>query len=93
MTTLRSFQAEIENFSHEKQKQAIERAREAHAAAELAKHHKKHVDAKAATAHHEIAPKSDAAAGAAADALDAQDEVAVRIEVCGDTLLLFCFST
>lgn len=42
MTTLRSFQAEIEHFSHEKQKQAIKEAREAHIAAEAAKHHKKH---------------------------------------------------
>ena len=41
MTTLRSFQAEIERISHEKQKQAIKEAREAHAAAELARHHGK----------------------------------------------------
>lgn len=40
MTTLRSFQAEIEGFAHEKQRQAIKDAREAHAAAEQAKHHK-----------------------------------------------------
>lgn len=43
MTTLRSFQAEIEHFSHERQKQAIQQAREAHFAAEAAKHkHHKH---------------------------------------------------
>ncbi|ORX33797.1 P-loop containing nucleoside triphosphate hydrolase protein [Kockovaella imperatae] len=41
MTTLRSFQAEIEQISLEKQKQAIREAREAHAAAELARHHGK----------------------------------------------------
>lgn len=40
MTTLRSFQAEIANFSHEKQIQSIQAARDAHAAAEQAKHHK-----------------------------------------------------
>ncbi|BEI81671.1 hypothetical protein CcaverHIS002_0208310 [Cutaneotrichosporon cavernicola] len=39
MTTLRSFQAEIEHFSHEKQKAAIVQAREAHLV-EVAKHHK-----------------------------------------------------
>lgn len=37
MTTLRSFQAEIETFAHEKQRQAIKDAREAHAAAEASK--------------------------------------------------------
>lgn len=41
MTTLKSFQAEIESISHEKQKIAIKEAREAHAAAELARHHGK----------------------------------------------------
>jgi hypothetical protein len=41
MTTLKSFQAEIETISHEKQKLAIKEAREAHAAAELARHHGK----------------------------------------------------
>ncbi|KAK4687741.1 hypothetical protein P7C73_g2373, partial [Tremellales sp. Uapishka_1] len=41
MTTLKSFQAEIETISHEKQKIAIKEAREAHAAAELARHHGK----------------------------------------------------
>jgi hypothetical protein len=41
MTTLKSFQAEIERISHDKQKEAIQAAREAHAAAELAKHHGK----------------------------------------------------
>ena len=41
MTTLKSFQAEIEQISSEKQKQALKEAREAHAAAELAKHHGK----------------------------------------------------
>lgn len=41
MTTLKSFQAEIEQISSEKHKQAIKEAREAHAAAELAKHHGK----------------------------------------------------
>lgn len=41
MTTLKSFQAEIEQISSEKQKQALKEAREAHAAAELAKHHRK----------------------------------------------------
>ena len=41
MTTLRSFQAEIEQISSEKQKQAIRETREAHAAAELARHHGK----------------------------------------------------
>ncbi|WWD16160.1 hypothetical protein CI109_100585 [Kwoniella shandongensis] len=41
MTTLKSFQAEIEAISHEKQKQAIKEARELHAAAELARHHGK----------------------------------------------------
>ncbi|BEJ12372.1 hypothetical protein CspHIS471_0208320 [Cutaneotrichosporon sp. HIS471] len=43
MTTLRSFQAEIEHFSHEKQKAAIVQAREAHLV-EVAKHHKKDKD-------------------------------------------------
>ena len=41
MTTLKSFQAEIEQISHDKHKAAIQAAREAHAAAELAKHHGK----------------------------------------------------
>lgn len=41
MTTLKSFQAEIEQISHEKQKAAIQAAKDAHAAAELAKHHGK----------------------------------------------------
>jgi hypothetical protein len=41
MTTLRSFQAEIEGISHEKQRIAIEEAKRAHIAAELAKHHGK----------------------------------------------------
>lgn len=41
MTTLKSFQAEIEAISHEKQKQAVREAKEAHAAAELARHHGK----------------------------------------------------
>lgn len=41
MTTLKSFQAEIEHIASEKQKIAIKEAREAHAAAELAKHHGK----------------------------------------------------
>lgn len=40
MTTLRSFQHEIESFSHEKQRLALKEAREAHAAAEAAKLHK-----------------------------------------------------
>jgi len=51
MTTLKSFQAEIEQISHDKHKTAIQAAREAHAAAELAKHHgklpkKEHVEEK-----------------------------------------------
>lgn len=41
MTTLRSFQAEIENISHEKQRIAIDEAKRAHLASELAKHHGK----------------------------------------------------
>ncbi|OCF55928.1 GTP-binding protein 1 [Kwoniella mangroviensis CBS 10435] len=41
MTTLKSFQAEIEAISHEKHIQSIKEAREAHAAAELARHHGK----------------------------------------------------
>ena len=41
MTTLKSFQAEIEQIAHDKHQQAIKDAREAHAAAELAKHHGK----------------------------------------------------
>ena len=41
MTTLRTFQAEIEQISLDKHKQAIRDAREAHAAAELARHHGK----------------------------------------------------
>lgn len=41
MTTLQSFQAEIERISHDKHKAAIQAAREAHAVAELAKHHGK----------------------------------------------------
>lgn len=41
MTTLRSFQAEIEGISHEKQRIAIAEAKRAHLAAELAKHHGK----------------------------------------------------
>lgn len=53
MTTLRSFQAEIEQISLDKQKQAIKDAREAHAIAELAKHHGKVVkkEAEADEAH------------------------------------------
>lgn len=39
MTTLKSFQAEIEAISHEKHALQIREAREAHVAAELAKHH------------------------------------------------------
>ena len=39
MTSLKSFQAEIEQIATEKHKQAIKEAREAHAAAELARHH------------------------------------------------------
>ena len=39
MTTLKSFQAEIEQISSDKHKQAIKEAREAFANAELAKHH------------------------------------------------------
>ncbi|GMK55122.1 hypothetical protein CspeluHIS016_0201780 [Cutaneotrichosporon spelunceum] len=46
MTTLRSFQNEIEHFSHEKQKAAIAQAREAHLL-EVTKHnHKKDKDSK-----------------------------------------------
>jgi GTPase len=41
MTTLKSFQAEIEAISHEKHQLQIKEAREAHLAAELAKHHHK----------------------------------------------------
>ena len=41
MSTLRSFQAEIEGISQEKHKLAIEEAKRAHLAAELAKHHGK----------------------------------------------------
>lgn len=41
MTTLKSFQAEIERISHVKHAEAIKQAKEAHAAAELAKHHGK----------------------------------------------------
>ena len=41
MTTLKAFQAEIEQISHEKQQASIQAAREAHLAAELAKHHGK----------------------------------------------------
>ncbi|WRT67411.1 uncharacterized protein IL334_004382 [Kwoniella shivajii] len=41
MTTLKSFQAEIEAISHEKHIQSIKEAREAHHAAELARHHGK----------------------------------------------------
>ena len=41
MTTLKSFQAEIEQISNEKQKQAFKEAREAHASVELAKYHGK----------------------------------------------------
>jgi hypothetical protein len=40
-TTLKSFQAEIERISHVKHAEAIKQAKEAHAAAELAKHHGK----------------------------------------------------
>lgn len=50
MTTLKSFQAEIEAISQEKHKLAIKEAREAHAAAELARHHGK------------LPPKKDVAA-------------------------------
>lgn len=39
MTTLKSFQAEIEAFSHDKQREAINKAQ--HHAAELARHHGK----------------------------------------------------
>lgn len=38
---LKSFQAEIERISHTKHAEAIKQAKEAHAAAELAKHHGK----------------------------------------------------
>ncbi|KIR28771.1 GTP-binding protein 1 [Cryptococcus deuterogattii LA55] len=41
MTTLKTFQAEIEAFSHDKQREAIHKAREQHHAAELARHHGK----------------------------------------------------
>ena len=41
MTTLQSFQAEIERISHDKHLAAIQAAREAHTAAELAKYHGK----------------------------------------------------
>ncbi|EIW70178.1 hypothetical protein TREMEDRAFT_68532 [Tremella mesenterica DSM 1558] len=41
MTTLKSFQAEIAQISTEKQKLALKEAKEAHAAAELARHHGK----------------------------------------------------
>ncbi len=41
MTTLKSFQAEIEQISNEKHKLAIKEVRETHAAAELVKHHGK----------------------------------------------------
>lgn len=40
-STLKSFQAEIERISHDKHAEAIKLAKEAHAAAELAKHHGK----------------------------------------------------
>jgi len=40
-STLKSFQAEIERISHDKHAEAIKAAKEAHAAAELAKHHGK----------------------------------------------------
>jgi hypothetical protein len=40
-TTLKSFQAEMEGISHDKHLEHIKRAKEAHAAAELAKHHGK----------------------------------------------------
>jgi len=42
-STLKSFQAEIEKISHVKHAEAIKQAKEAHAAAELAKHHGKKV--------------------------------------------------
>jgi hypothetical protein len=42
-STLKSFQAEIERISHVKHAEAIKQAKEAHAAAELAKHHGKKV--------------------------------------------------
>lgn len=41
MTALRSFQAEIEQFSQERQRQQIRESRDAQAAAEAAKHHHK----------------------------------------------------
>ncbi|WVQ98999.1 hypothetical protein IAU59_006131 [Kwoniella sp. CBS 9459] len=41
MTTLKSFQAEIEALAHSSHEKAIKEAREAHAAAELARHHGK----------------------------------------------------
>lgn len=41
MTTLKSFQAEIERISQVKHTEAIKQAKDAHAAAELAKHHGK----------------------------------------------------
>lgn len=56
MTTLKSFQAEIEAISQEKHKLAIKEAREAHAAAELARHHGK------------LPPKKDAAAASSSAA-------------------------
>jgi hypothetical protein len=43
-STLKSFQAEIEKISHVKHAEAIKQAKEAHAAAELAKHHGKKKD-------------------------------------------------
>jgi hypothetical protein len=41
MTSLRSFQTEIEQIATEKHKLHLKEAKEAHAAAELAKHHGK----------------------------------------------------
>lgn len=82
MTTLRSFQAEIENFSHEKQRQAIAQAREAHAAAEQAKHHGKKHDIKHDTKH----PAQPTSPVKAKVSLDEQrepeeDAIPVRVEV------------
>ncbi|OCF36377.1 GTP-binding protein 1 [Kwoniella heveanensis BCC8398] len=66
MTTLKSFQAEIEALAHSSHEKAIKEAREAHAAAELARHHGKlpatkknglpNQPAAASTVQHEIVP-------------------------------------
>lgn len=86
MTTLKSFQAEIEAISTEKHKLAIQQAREAHAAAELARHHGKVPPTKKEAATPLSPTKAQAAAtvsndGKNGDAGITEEEVEIPLEV------------